>query len=103
MIHSTLLVSILSLHDALPISHYALDAAHFARGRSPAAHRVCLRQGVRALGLAPCMADILELFGEAGIRIGGHGIGGAVVVHILRSEEHTSELQSPDHLVCRLL
>src|SRR5947208_12306337 len=26
--------------------------------------------------------------------------GGAVLV---RSEEHTSELQSPDHLVCRLL
>src|SRR5258708_10450921 len=24
-------------------------------------------------------------------------------VHALRSEEHTSELQSPDHLVCRLL
>src|SRR5947208_8104709 len=23
--------------------------------------------------------------------------------HCLRSEEHTSELQSPDHLVCRLL
>src|SRR5258708_31573462 len=23
--------------------------------------------------------------------------------HRLRSEEHTSELQSPDHLVCRLL
>src|SRR5947208_11695608 len=23
--------------------------------------------------------------------------------HIERSEEHTSELQSPDHLVCRLL
>src|SRR5207244_10824503 len=22
--------------------------------------------------------------------------------HVLRSEEHTSELQSPDHLVCRL-
>src|SRR5258708_23321037 len=27
---------------------------------------------------------------------GGHGLRG-------RSEEHTSELQSPDHLVCRLL
>src|SRR5258708_9500809 len=26
-----------------------------------------------------------------------------VVVHRDRSEEHTSELQSPDHLVCRLL
>src|SRR5690348_18111860 len=25
------------------------------------------------------------------------------VAHILRSEEHTSELQSPVHLVCRLL
>src|SRR5258708_23580794 len=24
-------------------------------------------------------------------------------VQIIRSEEHTSELQSPDHLVCRLL
>src|SRR5258708_26180352 len=23
--------------------------------------------------------------------------------HLIRSEEHTSELQSPDHLVCRLL
>src|SRR5258708_9849768 len=23
--------------------------------------------------------------------------------HVFRSEEHTSELQSPDHLVCRLL
>src|SRR5258708_8308001 len=25
------------------------------------------------------------------------------VEHAIRSEEHTSELQSPDHLVCRLL
>src|SRR5258708_29186763 len=24
-------------------------------------------------------------------------------LHVRRSEEHTSELQSPDHLVCRLL
>src|SRR5258708_28497783 len=29
------------------------------------------------------------------------GTAGCLVV--LRSEEHTSELQSPDHLVCRLL
>src|SRR5258708_15370136 len=30
---------------------------------------------------------------------------GATLVHFgqVRSEEHTSELQSPDHLVCRLL
>src|SRR5258708_28825537 len=33
------------------------------------------------------------------------GGAGAVAVRrrALRSEEHTSELQSPDHLVCRLL
>src|SRR5438552_8320382 len=34
-----------------------------------------------------------ETYDEAWIR----------VAHSLRSEEHTSELQSPDHLVCRLL
>src|SRR5258708_28169892 len=27
----------------------------------------------------------------------------ALELHFERSEEHTSELQSPDHLVCRLL
>src|SRR5207244_12907509 len=26
-----------------------------------------------------------------------------IAIPLLRSEEHTSELQSPDHLVCRLL
>src|SRR5258708_29054705 len=31
---------------------------------------------------------------------GGLALGGMV---LKRSEEHTSELQSPDHLVCRLL
>src|SRR5258708_22975992 len=32
-------------------------------------------------------------------------MGGEIVEHldVRRSEEHTSELQSPDHLVCRLL
>src|SRR5258708_24228962 len=28
---------------------------------------------------------------------------GGAVLRCIRSEEHTSELQSPDHLVCRLL
>src|SRR5258708_7433325 len=31
-----------------------------------------------------------------------YGAGG-IPDHAIRSEEHTSELQSPDHLVCRLL
>src|SRR5258708_11964221 len=31
------------------------------------------------------------------------GTSAAWLYDLLRSEEHTSELQSPDHLVCRLL
>src|SRR5207244_5348758 len=34
---------------------------------------------------------------------GGGGGGGGLGSGANRSEEHTSELQSPDHLVCRLL
>src|SRR5258708_29670606 len=30
-------------------------------------------------------------------------LSGASIPSTVRSEEHTSELQSPDHLVCRLL
>src|SRR2546430_4526277 len=35
------------------------------------------------------------------VRRQGHG--GLVLVHVSRSEEHTSELQSQSNLVCRLL
>src|SRR3989454_5482731 len=34
------------------------------------------------------------------VMVAGHSLGGAVA---MRSEEHTSELQSPCNLVCRLL
>src|SRR5258708_29739160 len=39
------------------------------------------------------------------LRVGEHrnGSRAACVIGLGRSEEHTSELQSPDHLVCRLL
>src|SRR5258708_24783916 len=42
---------------------------------------------------------------EVAFGVGNHlGIGGVAGSPVrLRSEEHTSELQSPDHLVCRLL
>src|SRR5207244_6502207 len=41
-------------------------------------------------------------------RFVAHGFNGPIygtsaTVDLARSEEHTSELQSPDHLVCRLL
>src|SRR5207244_10930098 len=43
--------------------------------------------------------DVAESTRLAAISENGHGLA----LHDLRSEEHTSELQSPDHLVCRLL
>src|SRR5256885_13092263 len=64
----------LSLHDALPISH---------------------NERVKGDGKgAPLDLSIALL--EKGREIGSHAISG-------RSEEHTSELQSPCNLVCRLL
>src|SRR5258708_20955313 len=58
-----------------------------------------------------CGAAIATLrrgvFGRASCATGGFGGKYAASVGISqrqdRSEEHTSELQSPDHLVCRLL
>src|SRR5690348_17867119 len=72
----------LSLHDALPISDEvaiallddALDHRADVRIERPAdVERTCDRRGAHAVGVDA------------------------------RSEEHTSELQSPVHLVCRLL
>src|SRR5258708_23704094 len=65
----------LSLHDALPI--YLLQ-----RDRTRARRRSCT---ARLLPVAEAERDDPDRRAES------------------RSEEHTSELQSPDHLVCRLL
>src|SRR2546426_9191238 len=74
----------------------------------------------RSLG---CAVVYLALFGIGGLVLGRHGSGALAVVAALlltwylvtatrpaartetsvRSEEHTSELQSPCNLVCRLL
>src|SRR5258708_17253738 len=37
------------------------------------------------------------------VYVGLLGLTGVGLMRVPRSEEHTSELQSPDHLVCRLL
>src|SRR5258708_31428131 len=64
----------LSLHDALPISIAEAPRAIF---------------------------DVFALY----CRIASHHVRACSpgILNLLRSEEHTSELQSPDHLVCRLL
>src|SRR5258708_22099576 len=51
----------------------------------------------------------LKALGWRSRRIVGQVMGETLVIGVvggaagIRSEEHTSELQSPDHLVCRLL
>src|SRR5947208_8078856 len=65
----------LSLHDALPIS--ARSPASFCTKNVPASAKISAPR--------PSRARPGSVSGRS------------------RSEEHTSELQSPDHLVCRLL
>src|SRR5256885_5515483 len=70
----------LSLHDALPISRMCLGAAwREVRDNADFERVLTMVQAVNAEGLEVCAT-----------------LG-------LRSEEHTSELQSPCNLVCRLL
>src|SRR3712207_8722965 len=68
----------LSLHDALPIFSHSLRCS---LGFKLVAGGVGVGEGVHAAH------DLADLLGDAG----------------LRSEEHTSELQSRQYLVCRLL
>src|SRR5258708_29425300 len=53
--------------------------------------------------LFPYTTLFRSVYGVAHVRGGGLARGLGVAGLDGRSEEHTSELQSPDHLVCRLL
>src|SRR5437870_11137724 len=75
----------LSLHDALPIFNQAKYNA--------------LRRLYRGLQIMILMATTLLTVGAIAYWKGG----GAEAGFGKRSEEHTSELQSRGHLVCRLL
>src|SRR5258708_11340478 len=74
----------LSLHDALPICPAALDCD--AREKEDRGDR----------SIDPDRVGVAEMTTPL-------HIGFIPLVDAARSEEHTSELQSPDHLVCRLL
>src|SRR5258708_29894182 len=65
----------LSLHDALPISHWPRSSLKATSSSNLGERSSRTRTRIPILSLSA----------------------------VSRSEEHTSELQSPDHLVCRLL
>src|SRR5437762_953543 len=91
----------LSLHDALPISEAKRDAA--------GARNIDVAGGQRGLNFddaADGVDDARELQQQAvsgGLDDASAVRGDLRVDDIARSEEHTSELQSPMYLVCRLL
>src|SRR5258708_17794559 len=89
----------LSLHDALPIclvekvssSQVQVDD----KIRFEAAEAVLVDGKVVIAEGAEGAGKVTEAKKGKSLDLGGR--------RIIRSEEHTSELQSPDHLVCRLL
>src|SRR5207244_7611062 len=93
----------LSLHDALPILCLGL----FHRMRTGAGQRVW----TSLAGCASIMqsGEVVRFAGRPPAVRGGRDFAGPSALDRFyrvadgwRSEEHTSELQSPDHLVCRL-
>src|SRR5207244_13347986 len=85
----------LSLHDALPISHHRPTQQQQLDGEARVAAGAELRLE---------LGERSEQPDQIGSREQG-AVRSEQLLHRLgtRSEEHTSELQSPDHLVCRLL
>src|ERR1017187_10832273 len=68
--------------------------------RRPRAMFLCLLLGGMTVALTVGLLDVLVFHADA---IKAQGQVSAGVDLALRSEEHTSELQSPMYLVCRLL
>src|SRR5438552_10285831 len=82
-------INTLSLHDALPIYR----CQHITRGV----------HGSRRIDLPLTQAAAFAKFSFRNFAVSFERKVLDGKLPSLRSEEHTSELQSPDHLVCRLL
>src|SRR5207244_7471605 len=90
----------LPLHDALPICEALLRLGDAALTRRLSALVLDDREVV-LMGREPILAGD-EKVGYVTSANYGFAIDRSIA-YGYRSEEHTSELQSPDHLVCRLL
>src|SRR5207248_7005174 len=92
----------LSLHDALPISERGQDAAEDERVRH-------LQHEPQEAGEHQHVDENIGSESEKRVPVACRPQHRALYLgcgrrhHLLRSEEHTSELQSPYDLVCRLL
>src|SRR5205807_10067702 len=91
--------STLSLHDALPIFHVRFDRISAAAHFDGDAHLAEVPANLYAALLDLTTETFTRYPNEARIRI----IRSLDTCWMSRSEEHTSELQSPCKIVCRLL
>src|SRR5207244_5146434 len=93
----------LSLHDALPISGDLVGAAPAGADRGQDVQRAGAHREPTVLS-RPARATIARAMmlttSVSTNRTRPAAISDARWSWLLRSEEHTSELQSPDHLVC---
>src|SRR5207244_8097361 len=92
-----------SLHDALPISATARRRAGWCRRSGPGRRAGAGRCAsvVLSIRLGPTASPVGSRLSRPPRAIPPEGGGGAVEGRA-QIGEHTSELQSPDHLVCRL-
>src|SRR5207244_10680277 len=92
----------LPLHDALPISRYKIGSGEVTN--------LALIGAAAATGKPVLVSSGMSTWEELDAAVEAAGENASVLQCTSayptppeRSEEHTSELQSPDHLVCRLL
>src|SRR5207244_12717234 len=91
----------LSLHDALPI-FVLMGARSGAQATAPYGLWLGYRPVMNQELAREYRAGLADLVVENSLAT-TRGDGSPTLRAATRSEEHTSELQSPDHLVCRLL
>src|SRR5207244_7670263 len=96
-------ISTLSLHDALPIIRLSTFHDTTPVGGPPDQPRFLNAAAELATTLAPeeLLRALLAVEQQFGRVRAGTDAPRTLDLDLLRSEEHTSELQSPDHLVCR--
>src|SRR5205807_5566989 len=92
-----------SLHDALPICVVTFDTVLYG----PASMMLGIERAARAAGYGVSIVTLERVDRvsvlEAVNTLADQGVDGVIIIapQLARSEEHTSELQSPCNLVCR--